>query len=127
MKRLVCLVALLIVSCAKTPPSLSPTGARYFQADRGVVAIGNIQHVALELNRMQVCSPAPCHPLLTDANTRIVVDASTDALVTIKAAPQGWKTALAVALDRIKTRLDVAGNTELAAYLNAARLIMESF
>ncbi len=59
--------------------------------------------------------------------TRVVVDAVHDALVTIKAAPDGWKAALATALERIHGRLDRAGLAELSAYVTAARTILASF
>jgi len=117
----------LIPACAKTPPSLSPTGTRFYQADRGVVAIGTVQHVAIDLNRIQVCDPQPCHALLSDQNTRIVVDATTTALTTIKAAPSGWAAAATTALERLAAQLDEAGKKELAAYLDAARQIVTTF
>jgi len=128
-RRLSILILLVVVAaaCGKNPPTLSPTGVRYYQADRGVVAIGTIQHVAIQLNQVQVCDPQPCHPLLSENNTRSVVDASTIALTTIRATPQGWKAALETALARIEERLDAAGKSELAAYIAAARQIATSF
>lgn len=120
-------LALVGSACAKTPPSLTPVGVKYFQANRGIVAIGTVQHVAIELNKVQICTPEPCHPLLSEANTRIVVDATTDTITTITATPEGWKPTLDTGLKRIEDRLDAAGKTELAAYLAAARAILTSF
>lgn len=119
---LACVLALSL-SCSHPPVSLSPAGARLYQANEVVVAIGTLQHAAIELNKTQVCNPPPCHALLADANTRIVVDAVADGLTTIKATPDGWKAATSVLLDRITARLDAAGKTELAGYVQAVKTI----
>ena len=131
MKRLV-LAALLLVSTACATAGLTRVAAAYQRADEGVVAIGTVQHAAIELNKINICPTPPatepaCHKLLSDANTGIVVDAATDALTTMKAAPAGWKVAVTTAIDRITLRLDAAGKHEVSAYLTAARAIVNSF
>lgn len=121
---LLCLVLALSIGCTHAPPSLSPAGARVYQANEVVVAIGTLQHAAIELNKTQVCpTPATCHPLLLDANTKVVVDASTAALTTIKATPDGWKAAASALLTQITTRLDAAGKTQLSAYVQVVTQI----
>ena len=68
----VCLTLALSLGCTHAPPSLSPAGARLYQANEVVVAIGTLQHAAIELNKVQVCpTPATCHPLLIDAHLHI--------------------------------------------------------
>ena len=77
MKRILITLTLIgALGCAsKAPPSLSPAGVVVWQANEVAVAIGLVQTGAINLNKVQVCDPTPCHPLLSDANTRIVVDA----------------------------------------------------
>lgn len=118
------IAVLTLVSCAKTPPNLSPTGARTFQANQAVVALGTLQHAAIELNKVQVCEPAPCHPLLTDTNTGVVVDNVTSALTAMRAVPTGWKATATQALDTIQMRLDESGKTTLTAYISMAVTII---
>ena len=80
----------LQLGCAKQPANLPPDSAAIWRANEVVIAIGELQSVAIKLNGVQVCDPAPCHPLLSTRNTGIVVDAAADALLTIDAVPQGW-------------------------------------
>jgi hypothetical protein len=127
MKRLLLAVVLTAsFGCAHAPANLTPQQQVVFTANQGVVAIGTVQHASIELNKIQICDPAPCHPLLSDANTKIVVDAVTDALTTLRATPQGWQGIVTVALDRIQLRLDAAGKQQIAAYISAARSFLVS-
>lgn len=126
MKRLLLVVVLLAVGCAKAPPQLPAGDAVLFQANQAVVAIGTVQHAAIELNKVQVCPPAPCRPLLSDANTRIVIDNVASALTTIKQVPTGWRPTITAALTEIQNRLDADGKTRLAAYVQTANTIITS-
>lgn len=128
MKRLIVfLVLALAVSCAsKAPPDLTPTGVRYWQGNEAVVAIGTFQHAAIELNKLQVCDPAPCHPLLSDKNTGVVVDGVTVTLTTMRAAPAGWRATALAFLDQVVVKLDEAGRTKLAGYVLAARAVINA-
>lgn len=127
MRRLLLALALVLSSaCASAPASLSPQSQIVWHADQGVVALGTVQHAAIELNKIQVCDPAPCHPLFSDANTRVVVSVVTDALTTIKPLPAGWKPVAVTALDRLVSRLDASGQQQLGAYVAAARTIVNS-
>lgn len=118
-------LVVLLSSCAgKAPVGLDPAAIKIWEANEAAVGLGTLQHAAIELNKVQQCDPAPCHPLLSDANTRIVVEAVTDGLTTIRAVPSGWKATAGAALDRVEQRLDAAGKTKLAAYVAAARSIL---
>lgn len=120
-------LALVLSGCAKNaPPTLTPAGIRIWQANEAVVAIGVLQDVAIRLNAIEVCEPAPCRPLLSDANTRTVVDAVTVALTTIRAVPSGWKATTAAALEQIESKLDDLGKPKLRAYLTAARAVLNA-
>lgn len=113
------------LACAsKAPSGLSPAGVRVWQANEAVVALGTAQHAAIQLNKVQVCTPAPCHPLLSDRNTGIVVDNVLTALRMIRAVPAGWKAIALAALDAIISRLDDDGQTKFGAYLEAAYTII---
>ena len=124
MIRYLCIAALLFTGCAKAPPTLTPVGARAWQANEAVLAINVLQSAAIGLNKIQVCPPDPCHPLLSDANTRIVGNTATSARNTIDAAPAGWKLTAQAALNQIAMQLDAAGRTQLAAYLTAANSVV---
>lgn len=121
------LLVLALSGCATVPSSLSPAGAIVFKANEGVVAIGTVQHAALALNAVVDCGGtvviSPCQKALSDANTRVVVDASTAALTTIKAVPEGWKATALTAAHTIEQKLDQAGKAELSAYLKALETI----
>ena len=119
------IAVVVMAGCAKAPPSLSPAGVRIWQANEGVVALGTVQHTAIELNKIQVCDPA-CHPLVSDRNTGIVVDAVADGLKAIQRVPDGWKATAVVVLERIEGRLDAAGKEKLAAYVIAARTVIDA-
>ena len=124
-KRMILLVAALVcLHCASAPPTLSPQAAIAYRANNVVVAIGAVQHAAVALNGVQTCEPAPCHPILSDANTRIVVDASTTALTAIRSAPDGAKATAVTALEQIERQLDAFGLQQLQPYVQAARAVV---
>ena len=104
-------------ACASraTIAALPPGGAVLVRAREAAVAVGTIQHVAIELQKSD---------LLSEANTRIVVDAASDILNSIRALPEGWKAVTDVGIQRIEARLDAAGKTKLKPYLEAARIIV---
>ncbi len=126
MKTSILLVALILsMGCAShAPATLTPTGVVVWQANEVAVGVGLVQTAAINLNKVQVCDPLPCHPLLSDANTRVVVDAVTDGIQTLKAVPAGWKATGTTIVDRIDQRLDTAGQSKLKAYTAAVRAII---
>lgn len=127
MRSRMVLVALVVcVGCAKAPPNLSPVGQRTYQANQAVVALGTVQHAAIELNKIQVCTPAPCHPLLSDKNTALVVDNMTTAFNGIRGVPSGWKATALTALQSVQMRLDAEGKSSIAAYLDMAITLVSS-
>ena len=125
---LLALVVCLGVGCAShAPASLSGAGLTAWKADQVVVAFGTAQHAAIALNGIPVCdtaTPPVCHPLLSDSNTRVVVDATTDTLTTIKATPDGWRATALAACDRIDARLDANGKQSLKVYVAAVRALI---
>ena len=124
-KLILALFVATSVSCARQPPNLPAADVVIWQATEVAVAIGQIQSAAIKLNAVQVCpTPATCHPLLSTRNTGIVVDAVTDALLTIKAMPNGWLATANAALKQIADRLDPEGRSKLSAYMAAVRAVI---
>lgn len=125
MRFLVPVLLAFTLACASNPvpASLSGPGAVAYRANQIGVALGTVQHAAIELNKLQQCTPAPC---LSDANTKIVVDAVTAAVTTLKATPDGWRATANQALMVIETRLDAIGKGQVAAYLATVRTIMNT-
>lgn len=109
----------LTIGCAKAPPSLSPAGVKTYQANQAVLALNLVQTTAINLN-------ATVPPLLSEANTRIVGNATTAARASIAKVPDGWRVTTTEALTQIRTQLDAAGKQQMAAWLDlAASMVKE--
>jgi len=134
MKQFILVACLLLSSsCAsQAPPNLTPgSEVRLWQANETAVALGTLQHVVIELNKVIVCPelPAiapPCHPLVSDDNTRIVIDAVADGLTTLRRVPDGWRETGLAAIVRVENRLDAAGMGRIRVYVTAARAAITS-
>lgn len=122
---LLCL-CLSLPACAKASPTLPPETLVVWKANQAVVAIGTVQHVAIELNKILMCEAPPnqtqCHSVLSDKNTGLVVDAVRKVLLTIQQVPSGWRQTVLTGLDQIDSALDEAGKGKLKAYTAAARV-----
>lgn len=125
----VCVLA-LTVGCAKPPLNLPPEVANEWKINEVVIAIGNLQRTAIALNAVQKCDPAPnetqCRPLFSNANTRLTIQIVEGAVRTIEAAPQGWQATANAAVDQLAMQLDDAGRSTLAAYIQAARAVINA-
>lgn len=126
------LLSLLVVGfvgCAgNRPPNLTPEQLALYRADDALVAIGTVQHAAIELNKIKTCTsatPPVCTPtIMSDRNTGIIVDAVADAVPVIVATPEGWRAAVSALLERVQSRLDAAGLTRVRPYLDVLRLLV---
>ena len=76
------------------------------------------------IQRCDTATPPACAPLLSDANTRAVIDGTADVVITLRVTPAGWKATALAGVDRIAARLDAAGKTKLASYLTAITTIV---
>lgn len=127
---LICLCLTFSSGCAKAPPNLPPDTLVVWKANEAVVAIGTVQHVAIELNKILICDPPPnqtnCHSVLSDKNTGIVVDAVRKVLLTIQQVPSGWRQTVLTGLDQIDAALDELGKAKLKAYTAAARVTVSA-
>lgn len=125
----VILVLLMLVACHPAPPNLDPATTRMWQADQVQVILGELQHTAISFNTVKVCpdpaAPAVCHPVLSDKNTGLVVDTVMAALRVLKQAPEGWNATGLAALNQVAEALDEAGRTQLASYIQAARVALD--
>lgn len=129
MKRLLLAFLLVgLVGCAHRPPNLTPAQLALYRADDALVAIGIVQNAAIQLNKIKTCSgdmpPVCTSTVMSDRNTRIVVDAVADAVPVILATPEGWRSATLVLIERVEARLDAAGLTRVRPYLEALRVLV---
>lgn len=98
--------ALLASSCGHQPPTINPADLELWRARQAVIALGTVQRAAIALNETQACTPLPCHPFLSDAHTKLVIDAVGDAVTAIRAAPNGWLAVARSAVQTIRQRVD---------------------
>lgn len=91
-----------------------------------VIALGTLQHAAIELNEKLVCdsaAPPVCAPLLSEANTRIVVQNVTSTLTAMGPNPANIQVTVDTTLKEIESRLDAAGKTKILPYIQAVRVV----
>ena len=115
---LIGVVLFTFAGCASlTPPSsLTGNGRTAFYANEIGIAFGTAQHAAIELNKAGI---------LSEANTGIVVDATTDVLKVLKDTPDGWRAAAITGIDRINMRLDAAGKVQLDPYIHGVETVLK--
>lgn len=116
----VCAALVLSGCAAKAPASLSPIGVRAWQANEAVLTLGQVQKTAIGLNAIQKCdnaAPPVCGPILSDKNTRVVIDAVEAGVKSIQQLPSGWRASTTTALANVRAQLDTAGKTNLSAWL----------
>lgn len=127
-KALIVIALVITAGCAqKAPPSLSPAGVVTWQANQALLVLDSVQHSAIGLNKIQRCDAAQvCKPMLSDANTRLVIDIVADSVNTIRAVPSGWKATTVAGLRAVSSRLDAEGQQVIAAYVQAGLTVLES-
>lgn len=122
------LFLILLVGCARNaPPNLPPSALKVWQANEVVNVVGAVERAAIAFNSQTVCSEDPvpvCAPMLSTANTRIVVIACNAAIRAIAAYPDGWHASGLAAVTQIETNLGASGQTRLLPYLSAVRLVL---
>ena len=110
------LLVLALAGCAKAPPTLSPAGVAAFNATRVVKALDLVRDTAIAAN-------AQTPPLVSTANTRIVVNVYESAVRTIAAAPNGWKAIVSKALDELPNQLG-AEYSQIEPYVNLVKTLI---
>jgi len=115
--------------CARNrPPELAPPAVTTWQANEVTLAFGTLQRTAISLNGIVRCDqavPPVCEPLLSDGNTRAVIDVVEDAVLTLRAVPDGWLVTANAALSRLVQRLSADGQAKLSAYIGMVRAVVE--
>lgn len=112
--------AIMLSGCAaQAPPSLSPTGVRIYQANQALLVLDMIQRSAIGLNRIQICEPAPCRPMLSDDDTRQVIDTVAIGVKAIQVAPAVWKVQATSTLNEVSSHVGLEGRKTLSQYVNA--------
>ena len=103
-----------LVGCARPQPDpvLTPGTVRAWQANQAVIALGDVQRTAITYHSAA---------MLSEANTRVVVEAVTPALERIKAAPPSWKPVGLGALTTIDKGLDGNGRERMDVHVAKAR------
>lgn len=100
--------------CAKKAPSVSPQS---FNAQRVVGALDVLRDTAVSAN-------AQTPKLLSDANTRLVVNFHESAVKTIAAVPGGWKAAVSTALGQLQTNIPAAEYQRIAPYVSLVQTLI---
>lgn len=109
-------------SCASNP-NVPPQIAQLQMVDEAVIAVGTLQHAVIELNKIQTGEPP--HPLVSDTDTRTVVDAVADALTVLKQAPAGWRATVQTLITRVEGRLSADARRRASPYLAALRVFLQ--
>jgi phosphomannomutase len=122
------LSAVSVIACGPKP-NVTPDVAKALKIGQAVVIVGSVSHNAILANGIKVCDVQPCppnptHPLLSDANTKIVTDAAEDGLKVLKTSPDGWKAVVSGVLERVKMRLDASGHTAFDPYIVGAEITL---
>ena len=131
-KLFVSTLVFVSISCAsKAPPVQTPAALKLWQANEAVLYLDQVLDVAIGLNNIQQCPTPPatepaCHPVLSEQNTRYVVDGIGAAVKTIQAVPAGWKATANAALDSLAKQLDAMGRSKLVPYIDVARTLLNS-
>ena len=100
----VCLFALVVVSCA--PKSVvTPEGQRAWTATEVLVRVHELQQAAIQANSDKA---------LSDADAIVVVKFTTSAAATLKQAPVGWPTTVKAGWAQVKANISAAGNKTLS-------------
>lgn len=118
MKLLLLVFALATLpACASAPSSLTPVGVAAYQQTRVLHALDAVRDTAIAAN-------ATAPPLMTEAATRKVVLWHKVALVTMRAAADGWQDAVLAALNELLLSLSVADRANLLPYISLAQTVI---
>lgn len=113
---LVLCASLWIVSCAPTPPQLSPSAATAYQARRVVAVLDVIRDTTVDAEKQG---------LLSTDNARKIVTWHKAALLTIQEAPTGWRSTVRASLDQVFQQLPSKEQQVVAAYFALAKALLQ--
>ena len=119
------LVLLLVVGvcalgtpqCVKAPPSLSPEATRAFYGTQVIHDLDRLRDVA-------VAAHETTPPLLSAQETLAVVKWHQAAIVTVHAAPAGWRSEITVGLDQAAQQLSPKAKQTVAPYIAIVKSLL---
>jgi len=110
---------LLLISIAACTPKVAPsTDARTIAAlkvKEVVIAIGTIQHAAIEFNKQGV---------INNEATEYTIDYIKSALNVIKTTPNGWRLTVVKILDELEGKLNANAKDKLSPYIDIAKILI---
>lgn len=124
MKRLVLIVALSgllvpLAGCASAPASVTtPQGQFAYKADQFVSAVGIFQDAAIQAN-------AQTPPLISTADTRLIVTFCVASAKSAQAATTGWQATVLSSIASLKAALSPAAQTKYGTYLTLISTLVQ--
>jgi hypothetical protein len=112
------LALVLIVGCAKAPPTLTPVGKTAWQGIQAIRILDTIRDVAIAAN-------AQNPPVLSTDTTRKVVTFHKSAVTVIGSTPGGWKPIVTTSLAQLQKDIPAAEWTKLAPYVVLLQTIIQ--
>jgi hypothetical protein len=111
-------IGFAVQSCASAPTSVvTPQGQAAFKADQFVTALGVLQDSAIAAN-------ATTPPLISTADTRLIVQFCVGSAQTAKAAVTGWQAGVIQGLTSLQSNLSAAAQTKYGPYLTLLKTIL---
>jgi hypothetical protein len=112
-------IGFAVESCASAPTSVvTPQGKAAFKADQFVNAVGVFQDSAIAAN-------ATTPPLISTADTRLIVQFCVGSARTAQAAVTGWQAGVIQGITSLQSSLSAAAQTKYAPYLNLLKTILQ--
>lgn len=118
MKALLISVLLVgLVGCAKTPPNLTPEANVAFKATQAVKALDLLRDTAITAN-------AQTPPLLSEDDTRKVVQYHQSSVKIIQTSPGGWMPAVNQGLDEVLNNLKPGDRAMFSPYVTLIKTLI---
>lgn len=116
-KRSVLIVSLLFYTACSgnLGPNVDPRVPVALGVKEAVIAVGTIQHTAIELNRAG---------LVPDRDVRVIGNAVKSIDSTLGTLPQGWQAVVNSGLDEMLKQLDEPTKLRIAPYVEIAKLVI---
>lgn len=113
MKKYLLLFLIAFTACTpKVGPNTDPRAVTALKVKEVVIAIGTVQHTAIELNKVGI---------VNNEATEYTIDYVKSALNVIKATPNGWQPSVIKVLDELENKLNPDAKARLFPYLIIVR------
>lgn len=111
-------VALTLSACASAPPTIvTPQGRMYWSANEAANGVQRVQAVAITLDSVGV---------IPDAPVRLAVQAISEGVDVLEAAPDGWKAIVSTLLAKVATILQATDHPQIAQAVGLATAIINA-